>query len=42
VNVLQEDELIRELIERVAGEIGVIIYELKLKKEFKELDGKKG
>jgi len=34
VNVLQEDELIRELIERVAGEIGVIIYELKLKKEF--------
>ncbi len=34
MNVLQEEELIRELIERVAGEIGVIIYELKLKKEF--------
>jgi len=34
VNVLQEEELIRELIERVAGEIGVVIYELRPKKEF--------
>ena len=34
MNVLQEEELIRELIERVAGEIGVIIYELKPKKDF--------
>ncbi len=34
VNVLRAEELIRELIERVAGEIGVIIYELRPKKEF--------
>ncbi len=34
MNVLQEEELIRELIERVAGEIGVVIYELRPKKEF--------
>jgi transcription initiation factor TFIIE subunit alpha len=34
VNVLQADELVRELIERVAGEVGVIIYELRPKKEF--------
>ncbi len=34
MNVLQAEELIRELIERVAGEIGVIIYELRPKKEF--------
>ncbi len=34
MNVLREEELIRELIERVAGEIGVIIYELRLKKDF--------
>jgi transcription initiation factor TFIIE subunit alpha len=33
VNV-QVEELINELIERVAGEVGIIIYSLRLKQEF--------
>ncbi|HIP58472.1 MAG TPA: transcription factor E [Archaeoglobus profundus] len=34
MNVLKSEELIKELIERVAGEVGVIIYEFKPKDEF--------
>jgi transcription initiation factor TFIIE subunit alpha len=34
VKVAQSDELIRELIERVAGEVGLIIFMLRPKKEF--------
>lgn len=34
VNVMQSDELIRELVERIAGEIGLIIFSLKPTKEF--------
>ncbi len=31
---MESDELIRELIERVAGDVGLIIYSLRPKKEF--------
>ena len=31
---VQVEELINELIERVAGEVGIIIYSLRLKREF--------
>ena len=34
MNSLNKEELIRELIERTAGEVGIIIWELKPKKEF--------
>ncbi len=34
MNSLNTEELIRELIERTAGEVGIIIWELKPKKEF--------
>ncbi|HIP63153.1 MAG TPA: transcription factor E [Archaeoglobus profundus] len=34
MNILKSEELIKELIERVAGEVGVIIYEFKPKDEF--------
>jgi len=34
VTVMESDELIRELIERVAGDVGLIIYSLRPKKEF--------
>jgi len=34
VKSVQVEELINELIDRVAGEVGIIIYSLKLNKEF--------
>jgi len=34
MNELREEELMRELIERVAGEVGLIIWDMKPKEEF--------